>query len=208
MKKSKYDLFLNEIKLQTNFAIISYNNYVKSLGEFMSSNIASKESIGSLNEIWYYLQNYVVSMANISKLLFPTRKHKESKASYERRLSERNIILETLQLPENIKLKNKQMRNTLEHIDEKLETFSNKNTIIFDRNIGPSDSFSINGIETMIDDGDYLRNLVTDREEFILLGKRLNIKETLSEVIMLRDSIIERDKEFKRGDLDYLFSES
>ncbi|GEM_PF-6812514 len=208
MKKRKYGLFLNEIKLQTNFSLISFNNLKKSLNEYLSFKDRTEESILSFNEVWYYLQNYVVSLANISKLLYPTRKYKETNGSYEKRLNERNFIIDTLNLPKNLELKNKQMRNTLEHIDEKLEVFSDKDAMRVDQNIGPSNSIVINGIEIMSEDGDWLRNLITDKAEFILLGKRLNIERTLSEVIMLRDSIIERDKEFKRGDMDDLFSES
>lgn len=208
MKKRKYGLFLNEIKIQTNFSLISFNNLKKSLNEYLSFEDRTEESILSFNEVWYYLQNYVVSLANISKLLYPTRKYKETNGSYEKRLNERNFILDTLNLPKNLELKNKQMRNTLEYIDEKLEVFSDKDAMRVDQNIGPSNSIAINGIEIMSEDGDWLRNLITDKAEFILLGKRLNIERTLSEVIMLRDSIIERDKEFKRGDMDDLFSES
>ena len=63
-----FDLLKDELKLQTNFAIFSINNFNKSLQEL---NILDSDADYQELKIkfWYYLQNYIVSLGNVSKLL-------------------------------------------------------------------------------------------------------------------------------------------
>ena len=68
MENKGFDLLKDELKLQTNFAIFSINNFNKSLQEL---NILDSDADYQELKIkfWYYLQNYIVSLGNVSKLL-------------------------------------------------------------------------------------------------------------------------------------------
>ena len=208
MRKQKFEFLLDEIKLQTNFAIISINHFNVTWSDLFNKDIDNDERTTLTYEFWYYLQNYVISLGNISKMLFATKNFQESNIEYGKRLNDRKIFTRTLNVKQNSILRDKKMRNLLEHIDENLEKFSSKSPgIIINRNIGPSNSIRIGDEFLFENDEDNLRNFITDRKELILFGKRLNVKETFKEVLELRNQIVEIEKKYKKGDLNHIFNE-
>ena len=207
MKKRKFEFLLDELKLQTNFAIISINHFNKTWNELFDSE--NSDRVTMTYEFWYYLQNYVVALGNLSKLLFATKSKYETYEEYKVRNKDRKVFSGIIKVQSNTILRDKKMRNLLEHIDENLEKFSEKPPyIIANRNIGPINAIQIGDNLLFEKDEDNLRNFITDRKELILFGKRFNVEKTFAEVIDLRDKIIHIERQFKKGDLDDLFSDS
>lgn len=208
MKKQKFEFLLDELKLQNNFAIISINHFNDTWNRLFSHEKEYLDRITETYEFWYYLQNYVIALGNISKILFATKSFSETNIEYRKRLNDRRIFTKTLEVKQNSILRDKKMRNLLEHIDENLENFSSKSpNIIVNRNIGPSNSILIGDKFLFENDEDNLRNFITDKKELILFGKRFKVESTFQEIIELRDKIIDIEKKLNRGELDDLFSD-
>lgn len=201
MKKQEFELFLDELKLQVEFALFSAQNLVR----LKNQNFRGEQ--GWSNEFWYYLQNYVIELANVSKILFISKNANEKEKAFKERQQKRDFLIQTLNISNIDTIKDKRMRNALEHIDEKLEKFTKvEKQFIFNRNITPSNDIVVNGKPYLSDDANQLRNYLTDLDVFILFGKRFNLKETNIELIGLKNSVEAGQKKLVRGELDDLFS--
>ena len=64
MKKIREDLFVDELKTQLNFALIS----IKEINTFLNS--LSENRTFNEDFFWYYAQNLIVYSGNISKILW------------------------------------------------------------------------------------------------------------------------------------------
>lgn len=209
MKKQRFEFLLDELKLQTNFAIISVNNFNKSYNNIRNTKPFSEEYNISTYEFWYFLQNYIVSLGNISKLLFGSYNFKDTPEKRTERNKERTLLRKKINITYNTILKDKQMRNILEHIDENIEKFTdNPPNIIFNRGIIQSKSVLVDDKNLFEHDINNLRNYLTDKNELILFGKEINIGLTFTEILKLRDLVVEAEKKLKRGEFDDIFSES
>ena len=205
MKRKLFEQLLNELKLQTNFSIISVKLLNEHFSKFGQNKPGTEEDINSKYMFWYSIQNYVVSLANISKLLFGVKGY-ASKEEWDKRKEERRQFREILNISESTLLKNKEMRNLLEHIDENVEKFSlETSTYVVDRNIGTSNMIMLHD-NNFFDKNYYnLRNYLTDKQEFWLFNKKFSITETFPEILDLRDTIITTEKTLKEGGYDALF---
>ena len=76
------------------------------------------------------LQSLLISVANLSKLLWGARKGKEA---------ERKILRDALGVPDDSPLRSRALRNHFEHFDERLEEWIERdpNRIFVDMNVGP-----------------------------------------------------------------------
>jgi len=91
----KEEIFIKEIQRQCKFALIAHEN--------MKISLINKCS----DLFWYSLQNFLISTANISKILWPRQK-----------FNQRGIKLrEYLNIDENSPLKKRTFRNHFEHFD-------------------------------------------------------------------------------------------
>lgn len=205
MNKSLFERMLSELKLQTNFAIISINLMNEQFDK-MSDNSASGVDISASYTFWYALQNYVVSLGNISKLLYGV-KGTSSDEVWNLRKKQRNFFRNRLNIKNNTTLKNRQMRNLLEHIDENIERFVLSDPeIVVDRMIGPqNNSIMIENKNFYNNDFYNLRSFLTDINEFWLFNSKFSITETFSEILDLRDTIITTEKTLREGGYDALF---
>lgn len=209
MNRNRFEFLLDELKLQTNFSIISVNHFNDQWQKIGNTSLSEEERTIVNYEFWYYLQNYVISLANISKLLYSVYNKYDSKETNATRRQERQFFRVTIGVDDRSILKDKKMRNTLEHIDENIELFAdNKPNIIVNRGIGPVNMIGVNEESLFENDINNLRNFLTDKKELILFGRRINIESTFSEVMILKDKVVETENKFKRGDLNDLFTES
>lgn len=199
MEKETFNLLLDELKLQTNFGIYSVNCFNKVISE-MNDSKDSENGLELNIKFWYYLQNYVVALGNISKIFNAPRKPCESPKHYQIRRKERKEFSRKLDVTDYPHLLDRDMRNFLEHIDEKVvELSKTPEANIFNRNIFPSNSIVVNG-KSLEDSGiKMLRNYITDQQKLVLYGKEFSIKDTLPELLKLRDKImeVERDEELR-----------
>lgn len=199
MDKETFDLLLDELKLQTNFGIYSINTFNECLQEInKTGNYIHSQDLRI--RFWYYLQNYVVALGNISKIFNAPRKPREPQRCYQIRKKEREEFSRKLDAPEYPHLLDRDMRNFLEHIDEKVVELSKTHEAsIFNRNIFSSNSIIVNGKSLENSGIKMLRNYITDQQKLVLYGKEFSIKDTLPELLKLRDKImeVERDEELR-----------
>lgn len=206
MSKDRFTYLVDELKLQINFAVISINHFNQITQELNNLNYDQAERRVLTYEFWYYLQNYIVSLANISKILYSVYNNRDSRQVNASRKKERAFLRRTLNIPDKTTLENKDMRNILEHIDENIEKFADSNPgFILNRNIGPTNMFGTDKGSLFENDINNLRNFLTDKRELILFGKRFNIDKTLEEVLSFRDIVINIEKDLNDGLLDYIF---
>lgn len=200
MNRKEFALFLDELTLQVDFALFSVNMFSQIL------NNSSKLRYINEGEFWYYIQNYVIELANISKILFITKKNGEREKAFNLRKEKRDFFISTLGIQNIDAIKDKRMRNTLEHIDEKLEKFSKSDKqFIFNKIITPSRGIVIGDKPYLDVDNNQLRNYLTDLNVFVLFGKIFEVNKTYDELIGLKDKIELGRKKLNGGEFDDLF---
>ncbi|MFS7423728.1 hypothetical protein AB6878_12805 [Carnobacterium maltaromaticum] len=206
MKKMLFEQLLSELKLQNNFAIISINLLKEQFIKEKEKEFDFEVNANITYTIWYSIQNYIVSLSNISKIMYGV-KGKTPIDKWEKRKKERRFLREKLKLSENSELRNRTMRNLLEHIDENIEQFVMTNPkIIINRFIGPSEGSIQVGDDSLYNENFYnLRGFLTNKGELWLFNQKFNIESTFEEVIQLRDSIINLEKKLEAGELNDIF---
>lgn len=164
-------LFLQEIKHQCEFAIISYNDLCNGL----------RNSDG--NRVWLSLQSMLISSANISKIIYPKdKKYDDRGQELRNRLSISGIE----------KFISKKARNHFEHFDERLNDLfeSSKYHNFIDTSIG-GDNF-ISGGENFID---YIRFFNSQRFVFRFRENEYEINPLYNDIIDLYNRV---DKELQK----------
>lgn len=161
MKTNELRIFQGEVQKQCEFALISVQGINDSLKNLSNEN-------ASLH-FWYYIQNFLISTANVSKFLW---------GSYDTPIESRKLLRESLEVKENSFHKIKSLRNHFEHFDERIETWasSSKRKNFVDSNIGPSNM--IMGFEP----SDFLRNFDTDLMAVTFKGNKYEIQPIVDEL--------------------------
>lgn len=206
MEKKLFEELLDELKMQVNFSIISINLLNEQFEKMNDSNADQEQSINTSYKFWYSIQNYVVSLANISKILYGV-KGKTANHVWLNRKNERKILRQQLKLSDNNSFRNRDMRNLLEHIDENIEKFvSSKPKFVVNKIISPSVGGIHIGDKSIYDEGYYnLRSYLTDLNEFWLFDKKFNLENTFKEVLFLKDSVIALENKLRVGELNDIF---
>ena len=157
-------IFQNEIVKQCEFALTSVNFINNSLSNLRNKNASS--------QLWYFVQNFLVSAANVSKLLW---------GSKEKISESRKELRDSLNVTDNSILKSRTFRNHFEHYDERVESWaaSSERKNFADSNIGPKNMI------VGLDPNDYLRNFDTDSLSITFKGDTYNIKPVVDELIKL-----------------------
>lgn len=96
----KADFYINEAIAQSEYALLAYREYEKSMG------------VGDTKLVFYHLHHFVLHVTNIDKLLFPKGN------------SFRLEILQTTQEKVMVEISAiRRLRNHLEHFDERLDNY-------------------------------------------------------------------------------------
>lgn len=174
-------LYLEELLTQCEFAIraLTYTDLA----------LNNKEE--DINIVWYHIQMFLVSVGNVSKMLYsnPYKKQLQKYVAHHSRIVEK-YELPKLNLKDELKL-----RNYYEHYDEKLVDWLEKtppNVAKALNNIAPLDNF-IQGIEFS-----YLKHLDNSSETLYLLERSINIPETFNKLLHLEQhiqSVISKDQQ-------------
>jgi len=157
-------LFQMEIKNQCEFALHS----IESINKLMMPPLAKFDS----NQVWFYIQSFLNSTANVSKLLFGT-KEKVSAA--------RKPLRDSLNVSDDSIIKIRDMRNHFEHFDERIEKW-NKTSVrhnFADQLIGPTDM--IPGLEQ----NDYFRHFDTSKKAIRFNGEEYLIQPIVDELVKI-----------------------
>lgn len=101
-----------------------------------------------MDRVWYSVQGLLISLGNLSKLLWPREMRRSPGATantsteIEKRREERKRLRESLEVREDSPLRSVQLRNVFEHFDTELEMRAKKYTrpgSFPDSNLGPID---------------------------------------------------------------------
>ncbi len=158
------NLFQSEIKNQCDFALHS----IESINKLMMPPTANFDS----NEVWFYIQSFLISTANVSKLLFGTK----PKISTERKL-----LRKTLNVSDDSAIRIRDMRNHFEHYDQRIERWNKTSTRrnFADKLIGPTNMIS------GIDPQDHFRHFDTSKGAIRFNGEEYLIQPIVDELVKI-----------------------
>lgn len=174
-------LFLGEIKRNCEFALIAYEDILKYSQSIIPGDYKA------LNRLWLSLELFLITLANVSKILWPSKSNNCGKCKFQPELPQdmlarRQKLKTILSIEESSPLAFRTFRNYFEHYDSELEHWIKKSgsKIIVDSNIGPIESIDLNPKSPMA----YMRNF--DQSKCILhfRGKEFDIKQA---ALIVRD---------------------
>jgi hypothetical protein len=130
MDQSILNIFQREIERQCNFAMIAFDGIKSNFLNLSDKNKDMKEHLYSMDMFWYSIQNFLIAVGDISKILWPPN------SKYQQRGEELRKILN---IKDNSPLYLRSARNYFEHFDERIEEWatSSKSHTFADTNIGP-----------------------------------------------------------------------
>gem|GEM_PF-2571762 len=137
MEKHIWALFRGEIQKNCDFALLAYGDMMK------YSESEEQNEKDRLDRIWLSIVSFLISVANISKILWPSRPSKCPKCKYQPELptkvsSQAKEIRTILSVNESSPLENRSFRNFFEHYDYEIEKWARSKTqLVYDSNVGP-----------------------------------------------------------------------
>lgn len=131
-------VMVGEIKRQCEFALIAAEELGRALyrQDKIKRQIARSTGAGfpesyfeEQSKVWLNVQSLLIALANVSKVLWPTRQP-----------GKRQLLRDLLQVKEDSVLKSRELRNHFEHIDERIETWYKEidKGLVMDGGIAPS----------------------------------------------------------------------
>lgn len=184
MKENRREILLMELETQIEFALLSFDNIQRILI------MLDQGERPDISPFWYYCQNLIIYSGNISKLLWGVSS--KNKAVNDNRKIERKELRALLSVKEDSLLKNRSIRNALEHVDEKLEEFTkNERNIVVDRYFGPPQSLISFGDDTVYDASKEknLRYYNPETKIFYFYGTNTNLELLVREIKKLKRAI-------------------
>lgn len=169
MEKMLLGIFQSEVKKQIEFALVSVN--------YINAHLKNPNS-GDISQLWYFIHNFLNASANVSKLLWGSNE----KINHTRRDLRDSLNVKD---KEDSALFSRELRNSFEHYDDRLETWYNeserKNFV--DSNVGPTNM--IGGI----DPTDYLRNYDTSQNAITFRGNVYEVQPIVDELMALYETV-------------------
>lgn len=153
---------MDEIVLQSQIAIRAFER------------INAAENQFDEIEIWGSIQSILVASANVSKILWPTKKYRERG----------KLLREYLQIDENHPLASRVFRNHFEHFDERVEERFNISPtgVYIDRQMNPLLNNFFDNREPLCQ-----RGYNSFNQTLIFDGEVLNIKEVINSLTNLME---------------------
>lgn len=167
-------IFLGGVGRQADFALMAARDLVSAAG-------LGGNGDADMQRVWYSAQAFFASVANVSKLIWPTyRKGEQRLADRGERLQE-ILDADTLGV-----LRSKDLRNDLEHFDARLEAWA---TTVDGR---PFIDGNINAHLALRDipQERWLRNLDTQKMTITFRGKEHALKPVLEAIQVLRNRVV------------------
>lgn len=164
MDRNLRRIFFSEIENQCEFALISKDD------------IQTYYARGDISRIWNSVHSLVSAVANLSKIFWP-----DSRGDQERGRELRQL----LSVEDNSALKSRDLRNDLEHFDERLDTWASETQgrVFVDRNISSGNSIRIDsesmafGVPNAM-----LRHLYVDELKVSFRNKEYALQPVVEEV--------------------------
>ncbi|GGH17392.1 hypothetical protein [Paenibacillus segetis] len=169
-------IFLREVQRQISFAEIATEEMMSITESVISNSVTDPEKMQTL--FWYAAQNLLISLANISKVLYPSKKY------YRRG----DALRKELSLPVENVFKSRLLRNSFEHFDERIEEFfmsatKGKGSIFIDTNMV---EIKITGLDMPIA---YMRNYLPSERTLYFQDVKLNLDTVQTELNELKEKL-------------------
>lgn len=150
-------VFQGQLRDQCRFSIIS--------AELINSALQSEDMDG----IWFGLQSFLSSSANIAKMLW---------GSGGKLANERQRLRESLGVDENSPLRDVSMRNNFEHIDERIDRWwtDSPKHIFVDKNLGNVNAIAGPGLI------DRFRMYDPETTDLTFWGETFNVQSIVNEI--------------------------
>jgi hypothetical protein len=134
VQKQHLRCFQMEVQFQCDLALRAFDDLEQAVVNLIDnggmSRLRAKQAI-----IWLALQGFLVASANISKLFWPTQRKKVFIPDRGKELKE------SLGIADDSPINSRDLRNHLEHFDERLEEWTSLGTNMVNRCIGDDGSF-------------------------------------------------------------------
>lgn len=155
------DIFIGEVERQSKFALLSLNG----MNDYLTSDSVDKD----IDAFWLFVQSFLVSSANISKLLWNTEKGAPNESKELRK---------RLNVDNDSKLRTRRFRNLFEHYDEHLVTWSktSKRKSYATSNIFPRGA--VDGLNSE----DIFRTYYPNENVLVFKGEEYEIQPVLDEI--------------------------
>ncbi|MCM3573273.1 hypothetical protein M3172_08705 [Mesobacillus subterraneus] len=165
MDKMVLRIFQREVQKQCEFALTS----TMYINDFFKN-----DSSAHNNQLWYFVQNFLISTANVSKLLWGSKST----------IAMRQVLRESLGVDEDSPLKIRDFRNHFEHYDERVERWasSSTNRNFIDSNIGPIRAFG-----NAFNQEDFFRNFDPELMAITFQGQTYELQPIVDELAKLHD---------------------
>jgi|SRR5690554_246440 len=181
------DVFLSELKKQCEFCMAAAAQVNYSLERLRDRDNDAEQRKHFPSEVFRGLHSFLTHASNVSRILWPpvpSKRKKEKDSQYAKRLQKlprvnrASVLKEFLEIEEDHILRQRTLRDHLEHYDERLDDWSansERRNIVTDM-IG--DPAGIVGI----DDRDRMRNFNPNGAEYIFRGERFNVQAIASAI--------------------------
>lgn len=164
--------FYGEIKKQLFFAQFSLDNILE------DTELILKGKQIEQDKFWYFVQGLLVSVANISKILYPVKKYYRKRGDF---------LKKELNLSANSIFKNREIRNCFEHYDEHIDDFfgslSQNGSIFIDSNMV---EINIQGINMPVV---FMRNYLPKTKTLTFKNISLNLDVVKKDLDMLKEKL-------------------
>lgn len=162
--------FIRELKIQCSFAAFAF--------EDIQAALASHDQI---DRLWFSVQNFLNSAANLSKMLWPIM----AKYAYRG-----EFFRNKLRIEQDSPLKSREVRNCFEHFDEHVHEWiaSLDSHNLIDRNVGPAKIWCPTG-HFENDKKYFLRNFDQSNFELLFRGKIYELGPLMQEIQCIEDRV-------------------
>lgn len=159
-------IFQSEVERQCEFALSSAVNINDSLQNLGNENANT--------QLWFFVQSFLISSANVSKLLWGSNKSIAES---------RKPLRDSLNITENTFEEIRNLRNHFEHIDERIEKWasSSERRSFVDSNIGPTNMI------VGVDPDDFLRNFDTTKGAVTFKGEDYLLQPIIDELVKIHE---------------------
>ena len=193
-------IFVGELQKQCQFALNAVGQINFCLKQLNSQGLEPEKSDYFQSEVFRGIHSFLTHASNVSKILWaglPKKKPNESDEQYKLRINKIKKVRraaelrDELGLPEEHALRNRQLRDHLEHFDERIDDWEehsqNKNYV--QDNIGPENAI------VGIDKTDMMRWFNPTNDTFLFRSETFSLQDIATALEKLLPVLVAKEKE-------------
>ncbi|WP_279497711.1 hypothetical protein [Aeromonas veronii] len=193
-------VYVGEIKKQCEFGLAAIHHLNHALQQVFSGNLGNEEQQFFHSEVFRQIHSLLTHASNVSRMFWPPapkQKQSETVHEYEHRLLKIDkirrgkILKEEYGLDDKSPLKNRALRDHLEHYDERLDHWRNNST---NRNI-VSDTIGPQNAIVGLAEADMMRWFDPTRNIFKFRGEEYDLQAIASSIdlLLIKSRNLEKD---------------